>query len=54
MQITSKIIEIEAELTVDNDFIEAKLLEMGIEPLRWAIVKVEGRILTLSVAFEVI
>ena len=38
MEITSKLVEIEAELPVDNLFIEQKLRDMGIEPLRWAIV----------------
>ena len=52
MEITSKLIEIEADLPVDNEFIEQKLSEMGIEPLRWAIVKVEGKILTISLACE--
>jgi len=52
MEIISKLIEIEANLPTDNDFIESKLREMGIEPLRWAIVKVEGNILTVSVACE--
>ena len=52
MQITSKLIEIEANLPIDNEFIEIKLQEMGIEPLRWAIVKVEGNILSISLACE--
>lgn len=51
MEITSKLIKIEANLPVNNEFIEQKLGEMGIDPLRWAIVKVEGEILTVSVAF---
>jgi len=52
MEITSKLVEIEANLPVDNDFIEKKLAEMGIEPLRWAVVKVNGNILTVSLACE--
>lgn len=52
MEITSKLIEIEAKLPVDNDFVENKLKKMGIEPLRWAIVKVQGDILTISLAYE--
>lgn len=52
MEITSKLIEIEAQLPVDNEFIEAKLKEMGIEPLRWAIVDVKNNILTISLACE--
>lgn len=50
MQIISKLVEIEAPLPVDNEFIEKKLKEMGVNPLRWAIVKVEGNILTISLA----
>lgn len=52
MEITSKLVEIEAELPVDNKFIEAKLKEMGIEPLRWAVVNVKGNTLTISLACE--
>lgn len=52
MQITSKLIKIETGFPVDNDFIEKKLKAMGINPLRWAIVKVEGNILTISLACE--
>lgn len=50
MEIISKSVEINAKPPVDNDFIEAKLAEMGIEPLRWAITQVEGDILTISLA----
>lgn len=50
MEVISKLVEIEANLPVDNDFIENKLKEMGIEPLRWAIVGVNGNILTISLA----
>lgn len=50
MEIVSKLVTIETDLPVDNDFIEKKLREMGIEPLRWAIVKAEGNYLTISLA----
>jgi len=50
MEIISKLIKIEAKLPIDNAFIELKLHEMGFEPLRWAITKVEGNILTISLA----
>ena len=52
MDIISKIVEIEAKLPTDNIFIEQKLNEMGIIPIRWAIVKVEGEKLTISLACE--
>lgn len=52
-EIISKLINIEANLPVDTDFIESKLREMGIEPLRWAIVAVYNNILTISLACEI-
>ena len=52
MEIISKLVEIEANLPVDNELIEAKLNEMDIYPLRWAIVNVNGNILTISLACE--
>lgn len=52
MKIVSKLIKIETELPVDNGFIEATLAEMGINPLRWAIVKVDKASLTISLACE--
>lgn len=52
MEIVSKLVKFEAELPVDNEFVEAKLEEMGIKPLRWAIVDVEGKIITVSLACE--
>ena len=51
MEIISKLVEIKITLPIDNDFIEAKLAEMGINPLRWAIVKVNGNKLTLSISY---
>ena len=52
MEIVSKIIEIKADLPVDNDYIEKKIHEMGIEPLRWAVVKVGNGTLTVSLAYD--
>lgn len=52
MEITSKLIEIKADLPIDNIFIEKKLAEMGVVPLRWAVVGVRGNILTISLACE--
>lgn len=52
MEIISKLVDIEAELPIDNDLIEQKLKKMGIIPLRWAIVKVNGNVLTISLACE--
>ena len=52
MAIVSKLIEIEAEMPVDNEFIEAALHEIGILPLRWAVVKVDENNLTVSLSYE--
>lgn len=52
MEIVSKLVRIEANLPVSNDFIELKLKETGIEPLRWAVVKVENNALIISLACE--
>lgn len=52
MEIISKVVEIEANLPVDNIFIENQLKEMGIQPLRWAITEVKGNTLTISLACE--
>lgn len=52
MQVVSQLVKIRAKLPVDNSFIEAKLNEMGIEPLRWAVVECNDDTLTISVANE--
>jgi len=52
MEIVSKLVKIEAPLPIDNVFVEQKLYEIGIEPLRWAIVKVDKNELTISLAHE--
>ena len=52
MEIQSKLVEIEATLPIDNNYIEKQIRDMGIEPLRWAIVGVCGSILTISLAYE--
>ncbi len=50
-EIATKIIKIKSKtLPVEAEFIEQKILENKIEPLRWAIVEVEGNKLTLSVS----
>lgn len=57
MEIISKLVEIEAEMPVDNNYIEERLNEIGIVPLRWAIVDCIRHggnkvILTISLACE--
>jgi len=43
---------VKMELTTDNTKIEQTLLEMGIDPLRWAIVDIKGEELSISVSYE--
>lgn len=52
MEIISKTIEIEAQLPVDNEAIEAKLAAIGITPLRWAITGIKDNSLMISLACE--
>ena len=52
LEIISKLVKIETDLPTSTEFIEAELKKMGINPLRWAIVGVEGNILTISLACE--
>ena len=54
-KIVSKVIQIKAdELPPQVDFIESEIIKAGIKPLRWAIVEVEDKNLTLSVSGEII
>lgn len=48
--ITSEIVKI--KFTNDNEEIKRELKSIGISPLRWAIVDVSDKELTLSVAYE--
>lgn len=50
MAIVSRLVEIQAKFPVDNDFIEKKLAEMNIYPLRWAIVGINDNNLQISLA----
>lgn len=52
MDIISKLIEIELTQVLSTESIEQKLIEQGISPLRWSIVKVDCNKLTISVAYE--
>ena len=54
MEIVSKLVEIEAILPVDNNYIEAKFAQMNICPLRWAVVDVNQNKLTISLTHEVL
>lgn len=52
MEIISKLVKIKASFPIDNLAIENELKELGIEPLRWAIVEVNQDVLTISLACE--
>jgi len=52
MEIVSKLVEINAIEPIDNHFIDKNLRKIGITPIRWSIVNVNKRKLTVSVAHE--
>ena len=54
-EVISKTIKIKTDkLPPEVKFIEEEIIKSGLEPLRWAIVEVEGDILTLSVSGRII
>ena len=50
MQVEAKLIEIPNNGNPSTEYIEKELNNLGITPLRWAIVKVQKKTYTLSVA----
>lgn len=52
MDIESKLIDIKCKFPLSNESIEQELKQMGIIPLRWAIVQAKEDILTISLACE--
>lgn len=50
--IVSENIVISVELPTDDNVIEKELLAHGIDPLRWAVVAVDGNNLTISVSYD--
>lgn len=52
MDILTKNIELEVDLPITTLDIDKALAEKSIKPLRYAIVKVEGNILTINVTYE--
>lgn len=52
MEIISKLVKINVEFPIDDEMIESKLKDMGISPLRWAIVNVNCNTATISLACE--
>ena len=50
-EVISKTIKIKTEMLPPNvEFIEQEIIKSGLEPLRWAIVDVKDKELTLSVS----
>ena len=54
MSIVSEILEIENNNNPSTEYVECELKKRGIEPLRWAIVKISKDFFTNSNVFEVI
>ena len=52
MQIESKIVNIPYINNVSTEYVEDELKKLGINPLRWAIVKADDKNFTISCAFE--
>lgn len=50
--ITTETVKLNLPLPTDDETIEKELKKLGIDPLRWAIVKADGQELTLTVSFE--
>lgn len=52
MDILTKNIEMEVDLPVETDYIDKALKNMGFNALRWAIVNVNDKKITVNVTFE--
>ena len=52
MDILTKNIEMEVNLPVETDYIDKALKNMGFNALRWAIVNVNDKKITVNVTFE--
>ena len=51
MKIVDRILKIKTpKLPPENAFMEKSIKEAGIDPIRWAVIEVEGDILTVSAA----
>ena len=50
MQVKSELIEIPNNGNATTEYIEQELTKRNINPLRWAVVNVSGKIYTISVA----
>lgn len=52
MSIVSEILDIENNGNPTTEYIESELCKRGIEPLRWAIVKISNDFFTINVAYD--
>lgn len=52
MSIVSEILDIENNGNPSTEYIETELKKRGIEPLRWAIVKISNDFFTINVAYD--
>lgn len=52
MSIVSEILEIKNNGNPSTEYIETELKNRGIEPLRWAIVKISNDFFTINVAYD--
>ena len=50
MEIVSKLVDIDKIDNLSAEYIEKELTKLNINPLRWAVVNVSDKILTVSVA----
>lgn len=49
--IISKLIKIKKSEGISTEYIEDELRKLNIEPLRWAIVKIQDKSFTINVAY---
>lgn len=52
MSIVSEILEIKNNNNPSTEYVECELKKRGIEPLRWAIVKISKDFFTINVAYD--
>lgn len=52
MSIVSEILDIKNNGNPSTEYIESELKKHGIEPLRWAIVKISNDFFTINVAYD--
>lgn len=50
--VKSDIFKIVIKDNFDNDYIESMLLQLGINPIRWAIVDIDSMFIYVSVSYQ--